>query len=231
MWDLQAHTLPNSIRFIAPDMRGHGASDIGDGHYTIEFFVDDVIALLDHLVIQKAIFCGLSMGGYIALRAVERHPDRCKGLILCDTRSEADTNEAKLKRSASIKMIQNEGVAVFAENFVKAIFAPKTFEINPWAVEKIASIIKRNSPTGIIGTLLALAARTDTTESLSKIDIPTLVLCGELDQLTPPSASKSLHEQIKGSVLYFIHDAAHMSNIENPEIFNSKLLSFLSKLK
>jgi len=114
MWEPQMKALPNNIRAITYDIRGHGESDVADGIYTIELFVDDLIALLDHLAIEKAALCGLSMGGYIALRAIERHPQRISSLILCDTRPEADTNEAKIKRTASIKTVRNEGVAAFA---------------------------------------------------------------------------------------------------------------------
>ena len=108
MWEPQMLALPNEYRAIAFDVRGHGDSDLADGQYSIEFFVDDLLALLDHLVVEKAILCGLSMGGYIALRAVERHPERVMALALCDTRSEADTNEAKVKRANQVKAVKNE---------------------------------------------------------------------------------------------------------------------------
>ena len=84
MWDPQMRTLSNRVRAISFDIRGHGTSDVGDGQFTIELFVDDLIALMDHLVIDRAVLCGLSMGGYIALRAIERHPDRVRALVLCE---------------------------------------------------------------------------------------------------------------------------------------------------
>ncbi len=229
MWEPQMLALPNEYRAIAFDVRGHGDSDVADGIYSIEFFVDDLIALLDHLVLQQVVLCGLSMGGYIALRAMERHPERFKGLILCDTRSEADPNEGKVKRSASIKAVKTNGVKAFAEGFVKAVFAPQTFEENPAAVETIKNIIEANAPPGICGTLLALAARTDATASLAKIKVPTLILVGEHDTLTPVSASQSMQEKIAGSEMHVIPNAAHMSNIENPEAFNAALIKFLKR--
>lgn len=231
MWEPQMKALPNHIRAITYDVRGHGESDVADGQYTLEFFVDDLIGLLDHLVIPQAVLCGLSMGGYIALRAVERRPDRIKGLVLCDTRSETDPNEGKIKRSATIKAIKYDGVAPFAENFVKAVFAEKTFQANPAAVEMIKSSIMSNSPIGICGTALALACRTDTTNSLAQINVPTLIMVGELDKLTPLEAAHSLHEKIPHSQLRIIPQAAHMSNLENPAEFNKHLIEFLNKLK
>ncbi|MCI0707715.1 MAG: alpha/beta fold hydrolase [Ignavibacteriae bacterium] len=229
MWEPQMLALPNEYRAIAYDVRGHGESDVADGIYSIEFFVDDLIALLDHLVLKQVVLCGLSMGGYIALRAAERHPDRVKGLILCDTRSEADPNEGRVKRSASIKAVKTNGVKAFADGFVKAVFTPQTFDKNPSAVEKIKQTIIANSPLGICGTLLALASRTDTTASLSNIKAPTLIMVGEHDALTPVAASQSMHEKIAGSELVVISNAAHMSNLENPDAFNSALLKFLKK--
>ena len=231
MWEPQMLALPNDIRAIAFDVRGHGDSDVADGIYTLEFFVDDLIALLDHLVLKQAVLCGLSMGGYIALRAMERHPDRFKGLVLCDTQSAADSNEARVKRSASIRAVRTNGVKAFAEGFVKAVFTPQSFESKPGAVDKIRNIIEANAPLGICGTLVALASRTDTTASLSQIKVPTLILVGEQDAITPVAASQSLHDKISGSEMVVIPNAAHMSNLENPEEFNTALLRFLKRFR
>lgn len=229
MWEPQMLALPNDIRAIAFDVRGHGDSDVADGIYSIEFFVDDLIALLDHLVLKQVVLCGLSMGGYIALRAMERHPDRFKGLVLCDTQSVADSNEARVKRSASIRAVRTNGVRSFAEGFVKAVFTPQSFETKSGAVDKIRNAIEANAPLGICGTLVALASRTDTTASLSQIKVPTLILVGEQDAITPVSASQSLHDKIPGSEMVVIPNAAHMSNFENTEAFNAALLKFLKR--
>jgi 3-oxoadipate enol-lactonase len=231
MWRLQVAGLSGDYHLITYDVRGHGRSKVGDGQYMIEFFVDDLIGLLDHLRIEKAVVVGLSMGGYIALRAIERNPDRFRGLVLCDTRSEADTNEGKIKRAASIQSVRNDGVKKYAEGFVKAVFAPQTFERNPEAVKSIRRIIEKTSPIAIAGTLLALASRTDTTESLSKINVPTLILVGEHDALTPVSAAKSMSEKIRQSELHVISNAAHLSNLENSEEFNMHLSGFLRRIK
>lgn len=231
MWDPQMRALPNHFRAITYDIRGHGQSDVGDGQYSIELFVDDFIGLLDHLVIRQAVVCGLSMGGYIALRAIERHPERFRGLILCDTRSEADSDEGKIKRSAAVKSVKKGGVEAFAASFVKAVFAPETFRTKPDAVETIRKMIVSNSPLGIGGTLLAMAARTDTTKALSGIRVPTLILVGEHDALTPPSSSQAMHERIPSSQMHVLPGAAHMSNIENAGEFNRHLLEFLEQFK
>jgi 3-oxoadipate enol-lactonase len=230
MWGPQINVMPNNILAISYDVRGHGASDGGDGQYTIDLFVDDLIALLDHLMVKKAVLCGLSMGGYIALRTFERNPDRVLGLILCDTKSEPDTDAAKIKRTVTMKAVKAEGVRAFAENFVKAIFWEKTFETNPGVIAFIKQIICTSSPRGICKTLLALASRTGTTSALSSINIPTCIIVGEHDKVTPPPDAQSMHRIIAGSELHILSHAAHMSNLENTQDFNERLMAFLKKL-
>lgn len=230
MWKPQINIMPNNIYVIAYDVRGHGLSDAGDGQFTLELFVDDLIALLDHLHIEKAVLCGLSMGGYIALRTFERHPDRVCGLILSDTKSEPDSDTAKIKRAGTIKAVKAAGVRAFAEDFVKAIFWEKTFERNPSIITFIKNIICENSSKGICGTLLALASRTDTTAALASIHIPTCIIVGEHDTLTPPSDAQTMHTRITGSELHILPQAAHMSNLENTQDFNERIIPFLKKL-
>jgi 3-oxoadipate enol-lactonase len=233
MWTFpggQTEALASRFRVIAYDVRGHGDSEIGDGQYTIELFVDDLIGLLDHLGISKAILVGLSMGGYIALRTVERHPDRVRALILCDTKSEADSNEAKIKRAASIKSIKTNGPRVFAEGFVAGVFTPESLTAKPEAVKAIQSIIERTAPISLCGTTLALAARTDTTSFLPSIVVPSLIMAGERDLLIPPAVSEAMKVKIPNSEMHVIPNAAHLSNVENPTDFNKYLLEFLQNI-
>ena len=230
MWDPQMMALPQEIRAIAFDIRGHGTSDVGDGQYFLEYFVDDLFALMDHLGIDSAALCGLSMGGYIALRAIQREPKRVRALVLADTRSESDSNEGKVKRATQAKMVRGKGVDAFAEEFVKAVLTPDTLATNPAVVQKVRTMITTNSPTAIAGTLLALATRTDTTDALAAITVPTLVVVGQNDVITPLDAARALHSRITGSDLEIIPGAAHMSNLENAGAFNAALLKFLKRL-
>jgi 3-oxoadipate enol-lactonase len=229
MWQPQVEFFEKSYQVVTYDLRGHGKSMVGDGQYFIEYFVDDLIALLNHLKISSAVICGFSMGGYIALRAVERNPEKFKGLILADTRSEADSNEAKLKRAASLMVIKSQGMVPFTEGFLKVALAPETFKEKLDLVERLRSIILSNKPLGICGALLALATRTDTSAALSKISVPTLILVGEKDEITPLSVSEFMKEKIPNSQLGIISNSGHLSNLENPKEFNLKLKEFLSK--
>lgn len=230
MWAPQIALLEKQFRVVAYDLRGHGKSGVGDGQYTLEFFVDDLVGLLDHLEIEKAALCGLSMGGYIALRFAERNPERLLALILADTQAKADSNDAKLRRAAAIKSVKTNGVEAYAESFVKSAFAPQTFASKSDVVEAIKLIIRSNSSLGICGALLALLSRTETTEALLGIRVPTLILVGEQDALTPPSASQEMHNRIPNSEIHLIPNAAHMSNLENSGEFNKHLLDFLERL-
>lgn len=227
MWKPQVQALSKSYRVISYDVRGHGASDVGDAQYSLEFFVDDLLMILDHLKLKQAVLCGLSMGGYIALRAAERAPERVKALVLCDTKSEADGNEAKIKRAASILMVKKRGVGPFAEEFIKAVLAERTFKTKPELVRFVMGLMTENTPLGIAGTLLALAARTDTTAALSKMSFPSLILVGEEDKLTPVLASQAMQKTLPNARMHVIPNAAHLSNLENPEAFNEKLIGLL----
>jgi 3-oxoadipate enol-lactonase len=230
MWNPQIELLKRGFRVVAYDLRGHGESDVGDGQYTMELLADDLIGLLDSLKIEKAILCGFSMGGYIALRTAEKSEDRVERLILCDTKAEADSNEAKLKRAATIRSVKEQGMKPFIESQIHALLRPQTITQNPAIVELVRGMIQRNSPLGICGALLAMAGRTDTSTVLPNLKIPTLILVGENDTLTPPELSKSMHGKIPQSSMHIIQRAGHLSNLENNEDFNRHLGDFLSNL-
>jgi 3-oxoadipate enol-lactonase len=225
----QTEALSGTNRLVAYDVRGHGESEIGQGIFTVEFFVDDLIAIMDHLKIRQAILVGLSMGGYIALRAIERHANRVKALVLCDTKAEPDSNEGKIKRSAGIKTIRTDGTRVFAEEFMKNAVAPESLETKPEVVRNLQSMIERTAPISLCGTLVALAARTDSVPMLKSISCPTLILHGEKDALISLADAKSLKEKIPNAELQLIPKAGHMSNVENPEEFNRHLVDFIRR--
>lgn len=228
-WEAQLEALPEAIRAIAYDVRGHGKSAVGDGHYTIELFVDDLLALLDHLQIEAAVLCGLSMGGYIALRATEREPGRVRALVLCDTQSAADTDAAKLGRAAAIRQIQSSGTTAFVDGLLPKLFTAESIRAETGAVELIRRMMRATDPLAITGTLLALAARTDTTAALAGMDRPALLMFGEDDPITPPDAGRQMLAALPHATLELIPRAAHVSNLENSADFNRHLLSFLGQ--
>jgi len=228
-WNPQIHVLKKNYRVIAYDMRGHGLSDVGDGQYTYKMFANDLIDLMDHLGIEKAVLCGLSMGGAVSIRTYEMYPDRIRALILSDTRSEADSNDTKEWREDSIELIKNNKLKTFTNNFLEATFAKDSFKSHPEAVELIRNIMLSSSPRGICGVLLAQAARTDMTHVLPKIKVPTLIMIGENDNFTPLSSSQMMNEKIADSELKIIPKAGHISNLENTLEFNRNLTEFLRR--
>ncbi len=230
MWDEQEKLCRSNFRVVTYDHRGHGQSDLGSGSYMFEFFIDDLLRLMDELEIERAVLCGLSMGGYVALRAFERRPERVKGLILCDTRSEADTDAGKIKRAADLRFIQEQGLDVFAEKFTKNVLAPGNLE-NSELFDRVRQMIRGNPTKGVQATLVALATRTDTTACLNRIQVPTLILVGADDAITPPAVASAMHERIPHSKMAIIPRASHLSNLDNPAAFNASLMEFLAQIR
>lgn len=227
MWIDQTNKLKADFRVLALDIRGFGDSEL-KLPYTLENIVDDVIELMDTKKINKAILVGLSMGGFVALRAIERNPERFQGLVLANTKSEADSDEAKLGRYKSLIQIDQEGLNKFTESFIENALSHETKTEKPKVNLQVLSIVQENKKEGVAAGLLALTSRTDTTMSLSKIEVPTLILHGELDSVIPASEAVSLHDKIKGSQLIIFPKLGHLSNLEDPEAFNIALLDFVN---
>lgn len=229
MWEDQIELLKDNYFCVAYDVRGLGESSVGDGQYTMEAYVDDLLSIIYELKLNKPILCGLSMGGYIALRAVEKEQNLFSGLILCDTKSEADDDSAKLKRAAGINQIDTGNFKSFIESFVTNCFAEEA----PVEMEEIflstLSKSQKNNPLGVKGALIAIMSRTDTTLFLPKIKLPTLVLCGSFDRLTPPTIMRSLAERIPNSEFAVIPRAGHMTPLENPKSVNDLITGFLKR--
>lgn len=230
MWKAQIEELSKNYFCVTYDIRGLGDSPAIDGQFTMESFVDDLELIMNDLKLNKPVVCGLSMGGYITLRALERFQEKFSALILCDTRSEADNNEGKLKRAAAIKRINTEGSDGFTRDFITNCFA-EHFKNNK--MEELNKIIDKSSafnPLGVKGSLIAMLSRTDTTPVLSKINIPALLICGEKDIVTPPETMKEMFHKIKSAEFVEIKNAGHMTPIENPDEVNVAITKFLNKI-
>ncbi len=230
MWITQLESLPPHISGIAVDVRGHGNSTMGHGFFSIDVFARDLLVFLKKLGIDKAIVCGISMGGYVALRAYQIQPQLFSGLILSDTNAVADNNAAKLKRFDSIQSVLRNGKRAFSIGFVNNVFSPKSLVENNEAVDLIKSSIRRNTESSICATLLALASRTDTTESLKDISVPTLVIRGAEDNITTKEQSETLASNIPDSSYVEIPECGHLPNLEDTETFNREMNTFLERI-
>jgi 3-oxoadipate enol-lactonase len=230
MWSRQEDALKNEYRVIAYDVRGHGKSQMGKEEFSIELFADDLIHFMDMLEIDQTALCGLSMGGYIVLRAMEKYPERFTALILSDTQCIADSAEARERRMKAIEDIQQNGKVPFADQNAKNLFSPESFTTRKGEIEAVKAMTTNMQAEAICQTLNALANRDETCSRLNEIKIPVLILVGKDDKFTPPERSQFMHSKIKNSELHIIDRAAHLSNVENAEEFNRSLKDFLKKV-
>lgn len=231
LWEPQIEDLADTARVIAPDLRGHGASDPVPGEYPMDLLADDCVALLDELHIEKpVVVCGLSMGGYIAFSFFRRYPQRTAGLILAATRAKADSPEAQANRDKMVAKADEQGAAAIAGDLLPKILSPRTLAKNPELVERVKHMMANTSVQGIKGALMGMKSRPDSTPTLYEIDVPTLILHGEDDQLIPPQEAQDMHAAVQDSELRLLPQAGHLLNLEQPELFNRAVRQFLQTL-
>jgi len=225
MWDPQLELLEAHFRVLRFDTRGHGESSAPQGPYTLEQLVDDAIGLLDGLDIERVLWVGLSMGGMIGQGIALNHSNRLESLVLADTAS-IIPDEAQPVWQERIDAVRNQGMQAVAESTLERWFTPNYLKQNPPEIEQIRRQILATPVDGYIGCSEAIR-RLNYLEELSAIRTPTLIMVGADDPGTPVAASEAMHSRIQGSNLVVIPDAAHLSNIEQTEIFNSSLMAHL----
>lgn len=228
MWQPQVDALKDTYRVITIDLGGHGESEIVLWNDTLDHYAKGVIQLLDHLGIAQAVFVGLSMGGYILFSLYRNYPDRIQGMVLADTRAQADSEEGKAGRRSMAEVAFSDGASAIADLMLPKLLAPSTLEHHSEIVEQVRQMILQTSTAAIVVDLVAMATRPDSTDLLSTITCPTLVIVGENDVATPVAESHYIAERIAGSILITIPEAGHLSNFEQPAAFNEALRSFLT---
>lgn len=230
MWVEQEQALSSRCRVITIDLRGHGESDAPLWRYTLDQAVDDVIGLLDHLSIRQTVFVGLSMGGYILFALYRRYADRVRGLVLANTRAQADTVEGKEGRFQMAQTAYKNGPSAIADLMIPKLLSPATIQTKPDLVGRVRAMIEGNQISGIAGDLMAMAERPDSISLLNQITCPTQIIVGELDLPTPPSDAKLMAERIPGARLTILPKAGHLSNLEQPDQFNETIRTFVSEV-
>lgn len=230
MWREQVDALSARHRVVAPDLRGHGETQASGEATTMEALAQDVAALLDELRIERVVLGGLSMGGYVALAFYRLFPQRVGALVLADTRATPDTGEARRGREESARKALTEGMPAIADAMLPKLLAPATVEEQPDVAARVRAMICATKPEGAAAALRAMAVRRDQTDLLPQISVPTLIIVGSEDTLTPPRDAQAMHRAIDGSRLEIIDGAGHLSNVERPAQFNRALSDFLKIL-
>lgn len=231
MWRPQLDRLPPGWRALAPDLRGfqHSARQGAASARHVADHAADVIALLDTEVAGPAVLVGLSMGGYVAFECWRQRPDLVAGLVLADTRAEADTDEARTKRVAMQHAVRTEGPAAVADAMLPGLLGASTQTTDPHVAVGVRTLIESNAAAGIADALDVLRTRPDSRATLATITCPTLIVVGEEDALTPPALSQAMADALPGSTLVTIPRAGHLSNLEHPVAFNAALHSWLDE--
>jgi 3-oxoadipate enol-lactonase len=229
LWAAQLSGLATHARCLAPDLRGFGGSSVSPP-YTIDQYADDLAALLGVLGVDRAVVCGVSMGGYVALSMLRRHAHLLRALILTSTRATADTPEARDQRMRLIAFVRERGVEALAGRQLKAMVGETTFDARPDVREALRLLMAGAPAGGVIGALEAMAARADSTDLLAGINMPTLVVSGREDTFTPPDEVRGLAAAIPGARLEVIEGAGHVCCYERPVAFNHVVSDFLASL-
>jgi pimeloyl-ACP methyl ester carboxylesterase len=235
MWIMQLSELDDVCRVIVPDLRGFGDTSLGNVDPTTGIsmtqYADDLAALLDACGIQEPIvLCGFSMGGYIAFQFVKSYSDRLRGLVLCDTRAAADTEEARAGRIKMAEHVGEWGAERVAEIMGPKLFAPETFAKQPELVEDVRRVVMNTLPDAIAAAQRGMAARPDVTSELPSINVPTLVIAGEHDAISPPEEMRAIAAAIPGAEFVLVPGAGHMSPMENSAVVNDALRRFIARL-
>ena len=238
MWEPQLQAPPAGWSMLAPDLRGFGASADGPPPGpaaasapqapSIDDYAGDVLDLLDQMAVREAVFAGLSMGGYTAFAILRRAPDRCRGLILADTRPGADSPEARVNRDRTLELLAQAGPAGIADTMLPRLVGTATLSDRPEIAARVRALIESQPAEAIRDGLLRLKTRPDSTGLLQSIRCPVLVVVGGDDVLTPYEESRRMKEAIRGATLAVIPGAGHLSSLEQPRVFNDAVARFLA---
>ena len=231
MWGEQVDFLSLSgYRVIAPDLSGFGKTEANRTITSMADMARDVAALMDKLAIVDATICGLSMGGYVAFEFVHLFPLRVRGLVLADTRAPADNEQEKLGRAQQVEQMLAKGMTEIAEGSLAKLLAPRTLAEKPAVVARVREMILRADPRGAAAAQRGMAARRNYSADLAGIKVPVLIITGREDSIRPVADAEFMHQHLNDSRLEIIEDAAHMTNMEQPEVFNRALQEFLGTL-
>ena len=231
MWRMQAEALARAgCRVITPDLRGFGESDAPSGAVSMDTYADDVVALLDHLEIDKAVTGGMSMGGYVLLNLLERHPDRVAAPIFIVTKAEDDDEAGKARRTALAEACRAQGIQPVTDAFRTSLFAPETVSNNTELVNEVLNWIQATDPQAAAAALIAMRDRKNSLAMLGEIRQPALIISADQDQAITMEQSRIIADTLPNAKLCILSAAGHMVNMEQAPEFNKAILTFLAGL-
>ncbi len=228
MWREQVPVLADRYRVINPDLRGHGGSGPAHRAFSLYDAVEDVIAVLDRLGIERAVWCGLSIGGMVALRAALTRPERVAALILLDSDAGSETLLRKLKFRAMGVGARTLGIRPFVSAIARLMFGSTTRRRNPALVREWRGVFEAVDVASALRCLDALMNRDSVVPRLPEVEVPALVMVGEEDRSLPPALSRRIHEGLRNSTLTVVRGAGHLSALEQPVQVNDAITSFLA---
>jgi pimeloyl-ACP methyl ester carboxylesterase len=229
MWSHQLAHL-DEWRCIAPDLRGAGASEAPRDGYTMGDYAADLAGVCDALGVTAAVCCGFSMGGYVLFELFRHRPELFRALILCDTRSEPDTADGRRGRDEQAALVEREGAAALTDVLVPKLLGATTRSRNPEVVETVRMMGRRQPVRGVVGALGAMRDRSDATPLLPRIAVPTLVVCGVEDQVTPPAGALAMAQRMPQARYVEIEWAGHLAPLEQPDRVTRAVREFLAGL-
>jgi len=230
LWTPQLQGLTVQARCLPIDLRGFGETTVAPP-YSMDQYADDIVGLMDVLHVDRAVIAGLSMGGYIAFALWRRHAHRVRGLILANTRADADVDEARERRRNLMTVARDHGSVAVADAVLPGMLGKTTRARRPEITNAIHRMISSAPVDGVVGALEAMLNRPDSTPTLSTIDVPTLVVAGDEDTIIPLEQAQVMYAGIRGSTLEVITAAGHLSNLERPAAFNHVVSEFLARLE
>jgi len=229
MWAPQVHALEAAgFRVIAPDLRGLGKAPLGKGPAAMPLHAADIIRLADRVGVRRFAIAGFSMGGYVALELARSSLDRLAGLALVDTRAEPDPPEAARGRVETAAKVRAQGSQVVADAMLPKLLTPRA---PPALVEQTRAVMLAQRPEGVAQCLLGMAERIDQRPNLSRIRVPTLVVVGAEDTITPPDAARVLADGISGSRLVTVPGAGHLSTLEQADAVSAAMVEWGKMLR
>ena len=226
-WIPAAQALSSRYRVILPDLRAHGKSQAGEGSATMEKHASDIARVLDDAQVGRALFAGVSIGGYILFEFWRRYRGRVAALALCCTRPQADTSEGRNARLKTAEEVLELGTEWFADLMLPKLLGKTARESRPDLVDGARRMMLKMSPQNIAQVQQGMAARPDSVAALKTINVPTLLLMGEEDGIATPSDGELMRQHIAGSRLGVVPKAGHFAAWEQPEAVGKLLRQFV----